>query len=189
MNIDMLTLRDDFIQTGFAIVPNLFTRSEVQRLKLECIDILAAVKAETGAVAGHGVHVGLTSRSPVFQEAVGDERILDILAEILAPDIEFLSDKVVFKSEVNDLCKSVASGLALLARCTQILALGLHLTMLLSKTGVSSYIRGHINLPLCMMVTQAMGMDLGTVYVPMQWMKALLLQQNWKQGAQSFSMI
>ena len=46
MNIDMSTLRDDFIQTGFAIVPNLFTRSEVQRLKLECIDILAAVKAE-----------------------------------------------------------------------------------------------------------------------------------------------
>ena len=70
-------------------------------LKLECIDILEAVKAETGTgtVAGHGVHVGLAAQSPVFQTAVGDARILDILEGILAPDIEFLSDKFVFKSE------------------------------------------------------------------------------------------
>ena len=43
--------------------------------------------------------MGLAARSPVFQKAVGDARLLDILAGILAPDIEFLSDKVVFKSE------------------------------------------------------------------------------------------
>ena len=96
MTFDITTLRNDFVQTGFAIAPNLFTRGEVQRLKSECIDILKAVKAETGAVAGHGVHVGLAARSPVFQTAVGDARILDILEGILAPDIEFLSDKVVF---------------------------------------------------------------------------------------------
>lgn len=99
MKVDLATLRDDFAQTGFAIVPNLFTQEEAQRLKLECIDILEAVKKETGAVAGHGVHVGLAARSSVFQEAVGDKRLLDILEKILAPDIEFLSDKVVFKSE------------------------------------------------------------------------------------------
>ncbi len=99
MTFDMKTVCSDFEEIGFAIVPNLFSRSEVQRLKLECIDILEAVKAETGAVPGHGVYVGLAARSPVFQEAVGDTRLLDILEGILAPDIEFLSDKVVFKSE------------------------------------------------------------------------------------------
>ena len=99
MNCDLTTLSDDFNRTGFAIVPNLFKRDEVQRLKLECIDILEEHRKEHGSVAGHGVHVGLATRSSVFQEAVADERLLDILSVILAPDIEFLSDKVVFKSE------------------------------------------------------------------------------------------
>ena len=99
MTLDPTTLRNDFAKDGFAIAPNLFTRSEAQRLKLECTDILKAVKAETGAVAGHGVYVGLAARSSVFQTAVGDERLLNILEAILAPDIEFLSDKVVFKSD------------------------------------------------------------------------------------------
>lgn len=107
MHIDVPTLCDNFAETGFAIVPNLFTRPEVLRLKSECIDILAAVKAETGVdtvdtVAGHGVYVGLAARSPVFQTAVGDTRLIDILTGILAPDIEFLSDKVVFKSAAMD---------------------------------------------------------------------------------------
>ena len=99
MTLDIATLRNDFTRDGFAIARNLFTRAEVQRLKSECIDILEAVKAETGSVAGHGVCVGLAARSPVFQTAVGDARLLDILEGTLAPDIEFLSDKVVFKSD------------------------------------------------------------------------------------------
>ncbi len=99
MKIDLAKLHDDFSQNGYAIVPNLYTRDEVQSLKLESINILEAVRKETGAVAGHGVHVGLATRSSVFQEAVGDSRILDILEVILAPNIEFLSDKVVFKSD------------------------------------------------------------------------------------------
>lgn len=99
MNVNLSELRANFEETGFAIVPNLFTRNEVQKLKLECIDILEAVREETGHVAGHGVHVGLAARSPVFQKAVADTRLLDVLEIILAPDIEFLSDKVVFKSE------------------------------------------------------------------------------------------
>ena len=99
MKFDLETLCDDFNQTGFSIVPNLFSRNEVQSLKLECIDILEAVRKETESAAGNGVLVGLAARSSVFQEAVGDERILDILSQILAPNIEFLSDKVVFKSD------------------------------------------------------------------------------------------
>ncbi|MCG9127792.1 phytanoyl-CoA dioxygenase family protein [Candidatus Poribacteria bacterium] len=99
MTIDTSALQRDFNNTGFAIVPNLFSRDEAQRLKHECIDILTAVKEETGNEIGHGVYVGLAARSPVFQDAVGDGRLLDVLEKILAPNIEFLSDKVVFKSE------------------------------------------------------------------------------------------
>lgn len=99
MNRDLTTVRDDFNQTGFAIVHNLFNRDEVQRLKSECIDIMDTVRKETGTAPGHGVHVGLAARSTVFQEAVADERLLDILSIIMAPDIEFLSDKFVFKSD------------------------------------------------------------------------------------------
>ena len=99
MRIDLSSLQEEFSQIGFAVVPNLFTRNEVQALKMESIEILKAVKEETGHVAGNGVHVGLATRSPVFQNAVRDERILDILERILAPNIEFLSDKVVFKSD------------------------------------------------------------------------------------------
>ena len=99
MKVDLSKIRDDFNQTGYAIVPNLYKRDEVQSLKLESINILEAVKKKTGAVPGHGVHVGLAAWSPVFQEAVGDTRLLDILEVILAPNIEFLSDKVVFKSD------------------------------------------------------------------------------------------
>ena len=99
MSVDFSDLQTNFEKTGFAIVPNLFTRSEVRKLKLECIDILNVVKKETGHVAGHGVYVGLAVRSPVFQKAVADTRLLNVLENILAPNIEFLSDKVVFKSE------------------------------------------------------------------------------------------
>lgn len=99
MDVDLAAVRADFEQTGFAIVPHLFSRDEVQQLKQECINILAVVKEETGSTPGNGVLVGLAQRSAVFQNAVGDERLLDILETILAPNIEFLSDKVVFKSE------------------------------------------------------------------------------------------
>ena len=40
MLFELTTLRNDFEKDGFAIAPNLFARSEVQRLKSECIDIL-----------------------------------------------------------------------------------------------------------------------------------------------------
>ncbi len=98
MTVDTTPISTDFTRDGFAIVPNLFTRNEAEGLKSECMAIMEAVKAETGTAPGHGVHVGLAARSPVFRDAVGDARLLDILETLLAPDIEFLSDKFVFKS-------------------------------------------------------------------------------------------
>ncbi len=99
MSENLSSIERKFDQNGYVIIPNLFKRNEVQDLKMECVDILASVKAETGHVAGHGVHVGLAARSTVFQNAVCDQRLLDILEKILSPDIEFLSDKVVFKND------------------------------------------------------------------------------------------
>ena len=109
MRSSLTEISDTFAQNGFAIVPHLFNRAEVQALKAEICEILDTVRREaieTGKdpeqIAGHGVYVGLAIRSPVFREAVSDERLLNILDVILAPDIEFLSDKVVFKSDNTD---------------------------------------------------------------------------------------
>ena len=97
---------DAFAQNGYAIVPHLFDRAEAQALKVEIYDILETIRHEATAagkdpkrIADHGVSVGLAVRSPVFRQAVRDERLLDILEVILAPNIEFLSDKAVFKSD------------------------------------------------------------------------------------------
>jgi phytanoyl-CoA hydroxylase len=109
MSPSLKEIRETFTENGFAIIPNLFKRAEVQALKGEIRQILETVRreaAEAGrapeAVADHGVYVGLAIRSAVFREAVKDERLLDILEVILAPNIEFLSDKVVFKGHQMD---------------------------------------------------------------------------------------
>jgi len=99
-------ISDAFAQNGYAIVPHLFDRAEAQALKVEIRDILETIRHEATAagkdpkrIADHGVSVGLAVRSSVFRQAVRDERLLDILEVILAPNIEFLSDKAVFKSD------------------------------------------------------------------------------------------
>ena len=103
--IDRVQIQQDFQQNGFVIVPDLFNRDEAKRFKRESRSVIEAVKAETDhpdQVANHGVYVGLAARSPVFQTAVADPRILDILEVVLSPNIEFLSDKVVFKNPQVD---------------------------------------------------------------------------------------
>jgi ectoine hydroxylase-related dioxygenase (phytanoyl-CoA dioxygenase family) len=49
-----------------------------------------------------GVVVGLAARSEVFRKAVRDERLVDILEAIQWPNIEFLSDKVVYKDQETE---------------------------------------------------------------------------------------
>jgi len=100
----MLTLdqiQHDFQRDGFVIVPSLFQPKEAERLKQESQSIIQTAKSNSqkpSQIANHGVYVGLAVHSPIFQKAVADVRILDILEVILAPDIEFLSDKSVFKN-------------------------------------------------------------------------------------------
>ncbi len=104
MNATTAEMGQSFARDGFVIVPNLFRRAEVQVFKEGIRAILDQVKREEIAakkdpreILATGVYVGLAARSGLFRQAVRDERLIDILAAILGPNIEFLSDKVVFK--------------------------------------------------------------------------------------------
>jgi phytanoyl-CoA hydroxylase len=85
-----------FDTEGFLIRRGLFTEAEVAELKQEVRRILGTREAHGG------VFVGLAANSPVFRDLAGDPRLVDVLETILGPNIEFLSDKVVFKSASTD---------------------------------------------------------------------------------------
>ena len=102
---DRVALRRQFTDEGYVVLPRLFERRETASWKGEIRRILEEVARDAGGegrrVEEHfkvGVHVGLAARSAVFREAVADPRLLDVIAAICWPNIEFLSDKVVFKS-------------------------------------------------------------------------------------------
>ena len=88
----MNDIRRDFEANGFMTIPGLFCESEVKAFKQECARILETQEAHAG------VFVGLAANSELFRGLARDPRLLDALEPILGPNIEFLSDKVVFKS-------------------------------------------------------------------------------------------
>lgn len=97
------------MRDGFLIVPDLFSKREVRAYKVGIAQVLDEVQREILSAAGDpeaalrsGVYVGLSVRSELCQILREDPRILDVLEVILSPSIEFLSDKVVFKSEKTD---------------------------------------------------------------------------------------
>lgn len=96
-----------FEEQGFLKVDALFSTDEAAAFKQEARRILdaeqqarAAAARETspGSVASDGVFVGLAARSDLFRQVAREPRLLNVLETILGPDIEFLSDKVVFKT-------------------------------------------------------------------------------------------
>ena len=104
MNATIAEIAQSFARDGFVVVPNLFRREEVKVFKEGIQKILEEVRRESGGedspkamLDATGVYVGLAGRSGLFRQAVRDERLLDILEAILGPNVEFLSDKVVFK--------------------------------------------------------------------------------------------
>ena len=92
IDIVMDDIRREFDQNGFAVVRGMFTEAEVKALKEESCRILEMHDAYAG------VFVGLAANSQVFRDLARDGRLLDVLEQIIGPDIEFLSDKVVLKS-------------------------------------------------------------------------------------------
>lgn len=98
-------LGEDFARDGFVIVPHLYELKEVKAFKAEIRRLFAEIKAEvieagedSENLFGSGVYVGLAARSPVFRQAMRDARLLDILEAAMGSNIEFISDKVVFKN-------------------------------------------------------------------------------------------
>jgi ectoine hydroxylase-related dioxygenase (phytanoyl-CoA dioxygenase family) len=90
---------------GFVKIEGLFSAGEVAAFKEEIRRILDVVRDEAAArgespegVAADGVFVGLAAHSQFFKRVARDNRLLDALEAVLGPDIEFLSDKVVFKA-------------------------------------------------------------------------------------------
>ena len=89
-------LKEAYEQFGFVVVRQLLAPETALALKVE----LQRIVAEKGHHAG--VFVGLAARSLLFREAIRDPRLLDALEPLLGPEIEFLSDKVVYKSAETD---------------------------------------------------------------------------------------
>ncbi|MCC6729604.1 MAG: phytanoyl-CoA dioxygenase family protein [Chthonomonadales bacterium] len=84
-----------FAEQGFIVVPRLLDAGEVPGIKEEIGRILSAAGP---GVAETGVFVGLAASSAALRALAADARILDVLEPLIGPDIEFLSDKVVYKS-------------------------------------------------------------------------------------------
>jgi ectoine hydroxylase-related dioxygenase (phytanoyl-CoA dioxygenase family) len=96
-----------FERDGYYVAENLFSPTEVQNAKEEVRRVLAEVKAEqekAGQARGvdNGVYVGLSIRSALFRALNAEARVLDIWQEIFGPNIEFWSDKIVYKSASVD---------------------------------------------------------------------------------------
>ena len=104
MKANIAEIAQSFARDGFVVVPNLFRRAEVKVFKDGIQKILDEVRQEDGGEGSRqemldatGVYVGLAGRSGLFRQAVRDERLLDILEAVIGPNVEFLSDKVVYK--------------------------------------------------------------------------------------------
>lgn len=96
----MVDLAADYARDGFVVIENLFTRADVARIKTECRRVLdeAIVADPKNGVAQHGVLVGITARSALMKAVNAEPMIVEPLRAIMGPDIEFLSDKLVYKS-------------------------------------------------------------------------------------------
>jgi phytanoyl-CoA hydroxylase len=110
---DSARLAEAFARDGYIVVPGVYSDIEVAALKAETRRLLGLLTtapdslphrfgATAEGVARTGVFVGLAANSEVFRQAARAPRLLDALDAILGPNIEFLSDKVVYKSAATD---------------------------------------------------------------------------------------
>jgi ectoine hydroxylase-related dioxygenase (phytanoyl-CoA dioxygenase family) len=86
----------DFSRDGFTVACGLWSAEFCTKCKTE-IRRLVSEKADHG-----GVLVGLAAMSPFFAEAIREPRLLDLLETNLGLPLEFLSDKVAYKSADTD---------------------------------------------------------------------------------------
>ncbi len=95
MPTDLKALWD---RDGYIVLPELFRRDEVAAWK----DEIRRVLPTDGNHRKDGVWVGVTLASPLIRAANADPRVVAALNAVIGPDVEFLSDKLVFKSAGMD---------------------------------------------------------------------------------------
>ncbi|MGH7142526.1 MAG: phytanoyl-CoA dioxygenase family protein [Planctomycetota bacterium] len=89
-------------QDGFLLVDGLFDRTELAGMKAEIKRVLQQAGKSGMLEGGTGVYVGLTAASRMFHDINADRRVVEPLTQLMGPDVEFWSDKVVFKSAKVD---------------------------------------------------------------------------------------
>lgn len=83
---------------GFLLVENLFPRAELPAMKAEIRRILEQHRQRHPQASQSGVFVGLTIASQMFHDINADPSLVASVAQLTGPDVEFWSDKVVYKS-------------------------------------------------------------------------------------------
>ena len=92
-------ITETFKRDGFVVAEDLFSSEEMTRAKEEVRAVLSKVAPERAKQGpDNGVFVGLTLNSPLFKALNADARIADIWEDVFGPNIEFWSDKIVYKS-------------------------------------------------------------------------------------------
>lgn len=92
-----------FQRDGYVVLEDCFSAAYMAEAKEEVRRILAEVRADAQAKGQtpkreNGVYVGLSVRSAFFRKLNADPRLVDVLAEAIGPNLEFWSDKVVYKA-------------------------------------------------------------------------------------------
>lgn len=92
-----------FERDGYVVVPDLFPLDVMAQAKAEVRRVLEAVsagKAKTDSRSGreNGVYVGLSIQSDWFKAFNARPETVEILKELAGPNLEFWSDKIVYKS-------------------------------------------------------------------------------------------
>lgn len=76
-----------FAEQGFAVVPAVFSSTEIENMRAAIEEVFAH---EKGALAGHGAHVrfsvNLTNKHAVFRETVQHPVLLELMADLLGDD-------------------------------------------------------------------------------------------------------
>ncbi len=86
-------LAEKFERDGFAVVPDLISAEECDKLKTEARRML-----DSSGKPGTSVHLHMAATSPLFRSLAEDVRVVDALREVMPHGVMFLSDKIVYKS-------------------------------------------------------------------------------------------
>lgn len=87
-----------FARDGFYVLDRVFSRAEMSAVKEEARNAFHRLSGVDMVYPESGVYVGMSGLSEVFRKLNADPRLVDPLQDIIGPDIEFWSDKLVFKT-------------------------------------------------------------------------------------------